>query len=86
GYSPEEVLTRATKSDFQAHGLNGMLQTYFHSSVAAAVKNAYPQSKYPNLYSKKMNGYANPSTVFGGLTHLVDSLDEMFSTNKKSKK
>ena len=78
GYCPEEVLARTKKRDFRHHSLGHMLQSEFNDSVQDAVRNAYPQSKYPNLYEdsdKKQNGKPN----FGGLSDLVDSLDALFS-------
>lgn len=79
GYTPDEVLVRATKADFRTNGLSYMIQTRFGGYLKAAIINAYPASKYPELYKK--NGRPTEQTqpnVFGSLGGLVDSLDDLF--------
>jgi len=75
---PEEVSERAMRKDFKEFKLGSMLRTYFEDSTQAAVQNAYPQSRYPELYDQKKERKEGAQNKFGGLSHLVDSIDDLF--------
>ncbi len=85
GYKPEETFSRATKMDFSENRLEYMLNYNFKGDTKNAIRNAYPKSKYPTLYEgtgkmEKGQPYAEKQRSSNGLSHLVDSLDDIFGS------
>jgi hypothetical protein len=75
GWKPEEVFEKAKKKDFHNNRLGNVLTNNFGNSIKSAIEGAYPRSSYPGLYDGKSK---KPT----GLISLVDSLDEIFGSDR----
>jgi len=74
---PRKAFEEVTKKDFNEYKLNDMLKLCFDNSPKLALRGAYPESIYPGLYFKELQNTQIKDN--GGLSHLINSIDEIFS-------